>query len=382
MNLKYELREFELERWQSLREKKAKILLSESGIEALSVLEIEEITGEPLLNSEFTMDYGWTQGSLKLREAIAKIYNAKINEENILVTHGSVEANLLVTLSQIKSGDNVILEKPNYMQIHGLTEWINAKQYIVWRKPDNNFKLNLNELISLIRKIKPKIIFLTNPNNPTGQYLTCKELEELYQEASKVNSKIAVDEVYIDAKHDDLLKSIIDVGFESGGVIAVSGLSKAYGLPGLRIGWIIASKEDINKMWSLKDYTTIAPSKISDEIAWKCLQPKARAKILDRTRRILRENLEFIKIAFNEVNKVKVYMPSAGAIFLIEFIDRKEDREICEKLFEDYGILICPGYTFELNGFARIGMGQKPEIFKNNLNILIEALKEILGKHD
>jgi len=376
-----DLREFRLERWQSLRETKAKILLSESGVEPLSIGELKEIIGEPILEDEFTIGYGWTEGSIELREAIMNTYQAKLNVDNILVTHGSVEANLLVTLSQVKSGDKVILEKPNYMQIHGLTEWIGAKQNFIWRKRENGFKIDLTELINLMRREKPKAIFLTNPNNPTGQYLTTKELEEVYVEAERLNAKVIVDEVYLGTEHeDDKLKSIADIGFESGNVIATSGLSKAYGLPGLRIGWIIAEEREIERMWSLKDYTTIAPSKISDKIASKCLQPQARMKILERMKRILNENVKILKEASKNLEKIRVHMPKAGAIFLMEFIDRSDDEEICEELFREYGILICPGSTFDLKGFARVGMGAKPELFKERLEILKQSITKILSK--
>lgn len=379
MTLNNELREFELERWQSLRETKAKILLSESGVEPLSISELKSIIGEPILDDDFTISYGWTKGSVKLRKAIAEIYQSKITEENILVTNGSVEANLLVAISQVKSGDKVILEKPNYMQIHGLTECIGAKQYIIWRKPENKFKIDLTEFINLIRSVKPKIVFLTNPNNPTGQYLNRKELEEVYQEVEKINAKIMVDEVYMGAEYGgDEFSSIVNIGFENGNVIATSGLSKTYGLPGLRIGWIVANEIDINRMWNLKDYTTIAPSKICDEIAYKCLQPNARKKIIDRTMKILRENLKIVNETFKKIEGIKLHPPNAGAIFLIEFINRRDDLNICERLFNEYGILIVPGSTFELNGFARIGMGQKPEALRENLKILIEALRNIL----
>ncbi|MCC6018071.1 MAG: aminotransferase class I/II-fold pyridoxal phosphate-dependent enzyme [Candidatus Verstraetearchaeota archaeon] len=376
-----DIREFRLERWQSLRETKAKILLSESGVEPLSIGELKEIIGEPILEDEFTIGYGWTKGSIELREAIMNTYQAKLNVDNILVTHGSIEANLLVTLSQVKSGDKVILEKPNYMQIHGLTEWIGAKRNFIWRRRENDFKIDLTELINLMRREKPKAIFLTNPNNPTGQYLTTKELEEVYVEAERLNAKVIVDEVYLGTEHeDDKLKSIVDIGFESGNVIATSGLSKAYGLPGLRIGWIIAGEREIERMWSLKDYTTIAPSKISDKIASKCLQPQARMKILERTKKILNENMKILKEASKNLEKIRVHMPKAGAIFLMEFIDRSDDEEICEELFREYGILICPGSTFDLKGFARVGMGAKPELFKERLEILKQSITKILSK--
>jgi aspartate/methionine/tyrosine aminotransferase len=376
-----DIREFRLERWQSLRETKAKILLSESGVEPLSIGELKEIIGEPILEDEFTIGYGWTKGSIELREAIMNTYQAKLNVDNILVTHGSIEANLLVTLSQVKSGDKVILEKPNYMQIHGLTEWIGAKQNFIWRRRENYFKIDLTELINLMRREKPKAIFLTNPNNPTGQYLTTKELEEVYVEAERLNAKVIVDEVYLGTEYeDDKLKSIVDIGFESGNVIATSGLSKAYGLPGLRIGWIIAGEREIERMWSLKDYITIAPSKISDKIASKCLQPQARMKILERTKRILNENVKILKEASKNLEKIRVHMPKAGAIFLMEFIDRSDDEEICEELFREYGILICPGSTFDLKGFARVGMGAKPELFKERLEILKQSITKILSK--
>lgn len=368
---------FELERWQSLRENYARILLSESGVEPLTIAEINELIGEPLFEDDFRISYGWTKGSPELRKTISEMYRADINEENILVTNGSSEANLLTVLSTIKKGDLVIAEMPNYMQIYNLLKWKGAKIIEAWRKPEENFRLNLNRLINNIRRLKPKAIFITNPNNPTGMFLSNNEVNEIYDEASKVKSIIIFDEVYRGLEHEGRVDSLIEIG-DMKNVIVTSGLSKAYGLPGLRIGWIIAEENLIMKMWSIKDYTSIAPSRLSDSLATRCLRGNVRNKLLERGRGIVRRNKEILgKIANDYKDVMKVYYPLAGAYFIGKFTWSNNSNQICERLFKEYGVLICPGETFKLKGFARIGMGQSPEKYENSLKAMFNGLKEI-----
>ncbi len=369
---------FELERWQSLRENYAKILLSESGVEPLTLGELTEIIGEPLLNDDFQISYGWTGGSLKLRKTIAETYSAEVDENNILVTNGSSEANFIVVLSTIREGDVAIVEKPNYMQIINLLTWRRAKAIEIWRKPENNFKIQIEELLDLISKNRPKAVFLTNPNNPTGQYLTSEEIREIHEEASKHHAILVFDEVYRGLEHNgEAVKSILETG-EIGNIIAVSSLSKAYGLPGLRIGWIAADSTRVMKMWSLKDYTSIAPSKISDEMAFKSLQPGNREKIITRAKEIVNGNKEILReISGKYPEAMEIHWPHAGAFFLGEFTWSRNSVEICEKLFKEHGVLICPGETFGLKGYARIGMGQSPSKYRDSLIALFEGLEKI-----
>lgn len=368
---------FKLERWQSSRENYAKILLSESGVEPLTISELEKVIGEKLFEDKFKLSYGWTRGSPELRKIISSIYKADVNEDNILVTNGSSEANFLTVLSIIKKDDPVIVEMPNYMQIYNLLKWREAKIIEAWRKPEENFRLDINNLIKKIRKLKPKAIFMTNPNNPTGMYLSSKEINEIYDEASKANSIVVFDEVYRGLEHEEQVDSLIEIG-EIKNVIVTSGLSKAYGLPGLRIGWIVAEKTLIEKMWSIKDYTSIAPSKLSDMIAAKCLEENARRKLLERGKSIVKRNKEILSRIATEYEEImKVYYPLAGAYFIGKFTWSKNSIQICETLFEEYGVLICPGETFRLEGFARIGMGQSPENYEKSLRAMFNGLMKI-----
>ncbi|MHA1581073.1 MAG: aminotransferase class I/II-fold pyridoxal phosphate-dependent enzyme [Candidatus Baldrarchaeia archaeon] len=368
---------FCLERWLSLRENYAKILLCESGVEPLTIAELEELYGKPVIDSSLELGYGWTKGSPELRGKIAELYDG-VSEDNILVTCGSSEANFLTALATVEKGDTIVVEMPNYMQIPGLLKWRGAKVIEIWRKPERNFQLSTDELVKIIEEYKPKAFFAINPNNPTGQFLKEKELREIAEAANKNNTMLVFDEVYRGLEHDSPTPpSIIDiVGVEKG--VVISGLSKVFGLPGPRIGWIVAGKKLIEKLWAIKDYTTIAPSNISDHIATIALSENIREKLVERAKKIVKENKNTLRNLSSKYSDVmRIVWPEATPIFMAEINWAENSEEICEKLFKDYGILITPGTCFNLSKYIRITLGPEPRKYRKDVAELFEALAEL-----
>lgn len=383
MPFPYELPPFCLERWQSERETTAKILLSESGVEPLTLSELKGIGAEIDFDS-VDLGYGWTRGDPRLRKRIAEYYG-DINEDNVLITNGTAEANLLVVAGLIKPGDIVIVDMPNYKQVYGLLQARSAEVYEAWRSPKNGWHLPVDELIDQMRKMKPRAIFLTNPNNPTGA-VERDSLKALAEEAEKVHSLIIVDEVYRGLEiTGETPPSILELARKYN-IIAVStgGLSKVYGLPGLRIGWIASNVEGIiERAWAVKDYTSISPSRLSEAVAIAVFEPSVRRRLEERARGIVKANLEVFKQVLEDHRGVlEPWWPEAGAFLLARVPWTKDTWELAQSIYAEEGILVNPGECFDLPGTIRIGIGHaSQEYSRMAYTKLMEALRNIgIGK--
>lgn len=370
---------FCLERWQSLHETSAKVLLSDSGVHPLTLFELLDYGLSLSELSSVELGYGWTKGSPRLREKISWIYSEIVGPENIIVTNGSAEANLITVLATVRAGDLVLVDTPNYMQVPGLLKWLGAHTIFLRRGPPD-WSFPLGEAVTLMRQHKPKALFVNDPNNPTGTYMTRRELEELSYEAEKTNTLLVFDEVYWGSELYESRPSILEVAAPELAV-SVSGLSKVYGLPGLRVGWVAGSKELISRLWSLKDYTTIAPSILSDYIASVVLEHKNVERLRERAKSIVRSNLGVLKEIDERISDFfEIVWPKAGAYFLARIPWSNDTLTIAYRLFREYSVLVNPGECFEIPGYLRIGLGQHPSTFKESFQYLINSLKNVRGK--
>ena len=364
--------EFCLERWQSLREYRVKINLAESGVYPLT---LEELGIE--IPSNLSLGYAMTKGLVQLRDAITSMYGEiELTRENVLVTNGTSEANLLAVLSLIGKGDEVIVQMPNYMQIYGLLKAINAKVREWWLKPSEEFKPSIDDLNKLIGK-NTKAIFISNPNNPTGKFLNSRDLKEVAEVAGENNVFLVFDEVYRGLELVDSYTPSILEHYDLDKTIVTSGLSKVYGLPGIRVGWIISSRKIVNKAWSIKDYTTISTSTLSSYIAFKILQPNIRGKLIERARRIVRENLQVFKSSISKSKNLLSYIePNAGAYILVKIHFPTNTLKLAERIYREKSVLVNPGECFNIPGYFRIGLGGLSEELSLGINMVIEALQD------
>ena len=161
-------------------------------------------------------------------------------------------------------------------------------------------------------------------------------------------------------------------------MIVTNGLSKAYGLPGLRIGWIVAPKGQIAKMWSYHDYTTIAPGTLSDALARAALSPEGRSRCLERTRGICRNNFPLFQ-AWMESHRSSFRMvePRAGAIAYVRYKLPVNSTELMERLLKEKSVLVVPGDHFGMDHFLRIGYGPRPDYLREALEHVNAVLEEI-----
>ena len=208
---------------------------------------------------------------------------------------------------------------PNYMQTWGLARPSAARfanGASIEDRAAGRWRVDLDALERLVTP-KTKLIVICNPNNPTGARLTAADLDGIARIADRHGAWMLSDEIYRGAEIDG--QETASMWGRSPRAIVTSGLSKAYGLPGLRIGWIVAPPELIASLWSYHDYVTIAPGALSDRLARVALQPERRARLFERTRGILRRNLPLIEAWLTEAGGFSWIAPEAGAIVYVRY---------------------------------------------------------------
>ncbi len=364
---------FKMERMQSTWENVVDYNLSESGVQPLT---IDELVSQDELEEIKTIGLGYSQtnGTPELRQEIARVY-PEVNTEQILVTAGSSEANYLLMWSLIDPGDEVVFELPNYMQMWGLLHAFGARVKSFYLREELNWSPDLDELEKLITD-KTKLIILTNPNNPTGAVLEEEVMKEIVNLARKRGAWLLADEVYQGAERFGGRTSSFWGKYEK--VLVVNGLSKAYGLPGLRIGWVVGPENFVMKLWPYHDYTTISPSVLSDRLARIALSSSNREKILKRTRDILNRNFPLLEDWLKKQNGIFQFVPPrAGAIAFVRYNMDINSTELVNRLIQEKSVLLVPGDHFEMDYFLRFGYGEEEKYMKEALFKVEEFLKTI-----
>jgi aspartate/methionine/tyrosine aminotransferase len=367
------LQPFELERWQSIWENKVEYNLAESGVHPLRLSEVLDGDASGIMDQ--MLGYTQTNGTEELRRAIASTYSAA-GPENVLVTNGSSEATFVTMWHFLERGAEVAIMLPNYMQAWGLAKTMQATvRGFSLKEYDEGWDLNLRSL-KRIANGKPKLIAICNPNNPTGTRLSNGTIDEICEIARRAGAWILSDEIYHGAELDGEETSTFWGRYEK--VIVTGGLSKAYGLPGLRVGWAVTKPDLAAKLWAYHDYTTICPTALSDLIARKVLRPEKRKMILSRTRRILQENLPILlDWVRRQHGRFSLTGPEAGAVAFAKYSIKINSTELAERLVREKSTLIVPGDQFGLDGYIRIGYGSHQNYLKEGLNRLGELVSSM-----
>lgn len=369
-----QLEQFAMERMQSTYENLVEFNLSESGVRPLTARElIEDTTAlEGLLDQPLV--YSQSNGTLELRALIAAMYPGA-GVDHVEVTNGGSEANFITMFRLIEPGDEVVMLVPNYMQTWGLARAFGAT-IREWRLIEDTeagrWRIDLGALEGLV-SARTRMIVICNPNNPTGARLTAADLDGLARIADRHGTWILSDEVYRGAELDG--QETASMWGRSDRAIITSGLSKAYGLPGLRIGWIAAPPALVASFWSYHDYVTIAPGALSDRLARVALAPGRRAQLFERTRGILRANLPMIEEWLRSSGGFRWIRPEAGAIVYARYDHPINSTELVTRLRIEKSVLVVPGDHFGMDGYLRLGFGEPQEYNRAGL----ERLRELLA---
>ena len=367
---------FEMERMQSTWENVVEYDMSESGIRAVSLRELIEMGFDLEAVMDMPLGYSQSNGTIELRDILAESYpGASI--DNIEVTNGTSEANYLISLVMLKEGDEMALEVPNYMQLWGVPRSLGAKINTFSLDFNRNWEPDWAAFEEAVNE-RTRLVYISNPNNPTGAVLSEDAMERIVSRCEKVGAYLLADEVYIGSERErQTTKSFWGM---SDCVIVTSGLSKAYGIPGVRIGWIVGPKDLVSECWSQHDYITIGPNKLSDIMARTAVTTENKDKLFARTREILALNYpvmaDWLK-SFENFFSFNVHV--AGAFCFVRYREKIPSLEICENILKRQSTLIVPGIHLGLEGFLRIWMGAEPEFLREGLRRIGEEIKPLIS---
>lgn len=366
---------FEMERMQSTWENVVEMDLSESGVRPVTLRELADMGLDLDAVLDTPLGYSQSNGTVALRETLAQQYPGA-TPDHIEVTNGTSEANYLLALSLLRDGDEIAFEVPNYMQLFGVPKSLGAKVNCFRLQIDRDWEPDWDEFERAVNP-RTRLVYVSNPNNPSGSVLSEGAMRRIVARCEEVGAYLLADEVYLGAEiHAPRTRSFWGM---SDRVIVASGLSKAYGIPGVRIGWLVGPKDVIAECWTQHDYLTIGPNKISDMVARLAVQPAAREKLYARTRAILQNNLPLMRAWVDGFAGFLTFRePVAGALCLMRYNSPTPSYALCERIREKQSVLIVPGIHLGLEGFLRIWLGGKPDFLTEGLRrIRIELEKEI-----
>ncbi|HSC27344.1 MAG TPA: aminotransferase class I/II-fold pyridoxal phosphate-dependent enzyme [Vicinamibacterales bacterium] len=368
------IEQFEMERMQSTWENLVEYDMSESGVRPLTLGELVEMGFDLESFLDQPLGYSQSNGTIELRERLAAIYPGA-DIEQIEVTNGTSEANYLIALSQLRPGDEVAMEVPNYMQMPGVARSLGAVVRTFALREESGWEPDWDRFDAAVTA-RTKLLYLSNPNNPTGSILSPTAMERIVARCEATGTWILADEVYLGAEIDG--ERTPSFWGTSDRVIVTSGLSKAYGIPGVRIGWIVGPHEVVAHCWSQHDYLTIGPAKLSDRVALAAVERHNREQCYARTREILRQNLpvarEWIggfggRLAWRE--------PRAGAIGLVRYAADEPSIRVAERVRQNQSTLVVPGSHVGLEGYLRIWLGGREPFLREGLRRIGEELKPL-----
>ena len=365
---------FQLERQQSTWENKVDYNLSESGVHpgSLKTLFDSEFI-EKIVNTELT--YGFTEGSHELRQSIASIYSGA-DPDNIQAFNGSAEANMVAIMSLLGPGDEMVYMVPNYLQIYGFARGLGVEVKTFSLHESLKWQPDLDELEKLVSE-KTKMICICNPNNPTGSVMPKETVYAISEIADNANAWILCDEVYRGAELSRKeCTSFWDIDYDK--TIVNCGLSKAYGLPGLRLGWSVSNKQYIQDCWATHDYTTIAIGRLSDMIGAYVLNADNRMKTLNRTRDALSNNLTLFQNWVNTFDgKFKFIPPDAGAMAFTKYDWHINSSVLVEKIREEASVMLVAGDWYGMDHYLRFGYGANASVLEAELDRITPIFKSL-----
>jgi aspartate/methionine/tyrosine aminotransferase len=355
---------FEMERMQSRWENIVDYDMSESGVRPLTLRELVEMGFDLESWLDVPLGYSQSNGTIELRERIAALYpGATI--DHIEVTNGTSEANYVVALSQLRPGDIVAVEVPNYMQMPGVARSLGAEVRTFRLQTDCACEPDWDEFERAVTT-RTRLLYLSNPNNPTGSVLSDAAAARIVARCEQTGTWLLSDEVYLGAEVDG--PRTTSLWGLSDRVIVTSGLSKAYGIPGVRIGWLVGPPKLAAECWTQHDYITIGPNKMSDGIARVAVEAETRDRCYARTGAILRHNLpiarEWVASFGGRLNWTE---PRAGAIGLMKYDSDTPSLAIAERVRVNQSALIVPGRHVGIEGHLRIWLGGTEAFLREGL---------------
>ena len=306
-------------------------------------------------------------GYAPLLQAIAAKSSVKPNQ--VVTATGTSMANHLVMATILNRGDDVLMEHPTYSPLRDVALYLGTNIKSFRRPVENNYRVDPQDVAHAVTS-RTKLIVLTNLHNPSGVRTPDDVLREIGNVAAKVGAHVLVDEVYLESLFDTPWSSAVHLGPH---FIATSSLTKAYGLAGLRCGWILCDPKIALRLWQMNDLFASAGSFLAEQasvLVWNKL-PMAR----DRAQGILNAN----RIALNEflssAPHIATVYPDHGTIAFPRLVSGHAE-DFISLLQRHYDVSVAPGTFFGDDRSFRIGLGEDPTMTREALTRISEALVE------
>jgi aspartate/methionine/tyrosine aminotransferase len=348
---------FRIEEYMGKYEFTAKYLLSSSDAESQTIEELLAL--EPGAHDAFLKHWcGYTEspGAPWLREILSTIYQ-QINPGDLVVVSAAEEAIFLVYHALLTPNDHAIVETPCYESALTVPKSTGASVSEWRRRPENGWVHDLTALEKLIRP-NTRAIYINTPHNPTGLLMPPEIFRRVLDLASSRGIYLFCDEVYRELEHDPAtrLPAACDL-YER--AISLGSVSKTYGLPGLRLGWLACrDRAFLKKIISLKHYTTICASAPSEFLT--ALAFRHRQKLIDRNLQIVLDNLKQLSAFFTRHPDLFDWTPpNASTIGFARFKPEQDVHDFCQQLIQQPGVLLLPGTVYDEPRHIRFGYGRR-----------------------
>lgn len=364
--------EAHLESWMREYYFAAELDIGSSGVECFSLAELRKLVGisDTELN-EIVFSDSHTLGGLGLRKAIAeRWFEGKV--ENVMATHGSSEAIYMIMQSLLEAGEEVIVLRPCYQQLYSIAESIGCQLRFWHLRYEQNFRPDIDEIKKLITP-RTKMVIVNFPHNPTGATLNRREQKELLGAVASAGAYLVWDGAFSDLVYEG--DPLPEPGLQYDRAISIGTLSKAYGLPGLRVGWCLASENVLDRFVRLRDYLTLHLSPLVEVIAMRVIE-NADALLSARLAQS-RHNLAILSEWMERHRGVLEWVPPKGGVCaFIRFLNTDDTEPFCRTLSDNYKTLLVPGSSFRLPQHVRLGFGgSTPDLIEG-----LSKFSELLGR--
>jgi hypothetical protein len=352
--------------WAKLRSQ-ARYNLARSGVLDYPLAELHI----PTEDLEISGSGGYGYGYAPLLERLAA--KAGVSPDCVVYAQGTSMANHLAMAALLEPGDEVLIEEPAYEAILATAQYLGARIRRFPRKVEDGFQVDPREVERAILP-RTRLIVLTNLHNPSGVRTPDSTLSIVGEIARSLGAHVLVDEVYLEACFDSMWQSVFHLGPN---FIATSSLTKAYGLGGLRCGWVIAAPPLAQRMWRLNDLFGVVaphPAELFSVAAIDQL-PQIRA----RAEKLLNANRALLKSFLDSRRDLLTIWPAAGSITFPQLATGHADA-LCQLLREKYETSVVPGHFFEAPEYFRIGVGGNTEVVRQGLSRVSAALDELAAR--
>lgn len=353
-------------------------VLGSSDAQTLSVGELLKMSDAPLALEDLSLSYQDVKGDEALRAAVAEMYGAAhVRAENVLVTNGASEAIFLSLHALLESGDEALICRPVFQSVPEVAEMAGAAVRFYDYVEQDNFRPDVDAVREAIGgKSPPKLLFINTPHNPTGRALDEATLRTLLEEAQAARVAVLVNEMYsgVWLRRTPPVPSALAFNSEA---MIIAGLSKVFGLAGLRIGWLVGPVDFIQTCKGLRYYTSLCPPAILQKLGE--IAVRNREKILARTLEVAQANYETALQWLTAHSEFFDWVePDAGQVMLIRLKSDMDTELFARELALKAAVLLIPCTTcFEMgHGYLRLGLGGDPTRFSEGLARLSNFLRD------